>query len=434
MADVPEVYDMLSTSTVGPLVANVTSVTLRVTRDQSVSRAYSNSTPASHLNLTTGHGDSEEFVPYEQRLETYVVPTLFAFIFLVGLLGNGTLILVFIRNRTMRSVPNIYIMSLSLGDFIVIAGTVPFISTIYILDSWPYGLFLCKLSEFLRDVSISVTVLTLTVLSIDRYVAIAMPLLNHKGRRHTRRTITIMLTVAVWMVAVLLAIPGAHFSFVMEVEATPELRYSVCYPFPPEMWPWYPKLMVLMKFLVQYLLPLAIIGTFYGLMARQLIRTSRANLTQPGCGGVAQLKQMKARVKVAKIALAFVILFAVCFFPNHVFMMWYYFAPDAPSRYNSFWHVWKIMGYVMTFVNFVLEPHRPVPGQRGVPQPLQALPVLQPASGQRRPLAQQFLLFPHHPQLQHVQVYRVHEDLTNDLPPKEGKGKMRWSKRASRHR
>ncbi|KAH7948222.1 neuropeptide CCHamide-1 receptor [Rhipicephalus sanguineus] len=356
MADVPESYDMLSTSTLGPMVANVTSMTLRVTRDQSVSRIYSNSTPASHLNLTTGHGDSEEFVPYEQRLETYVVPTLFAFIFLVGLLGNGTLILVFIRNRTMRSVPNIYIMSLSLGDFIVIAGTVPFISTIYILDSWPYGLFLCKLSEFLRDVSISVTVLTLTVLSIDRYVAIAMPLLNHKGRRHTRRTITIMLTVAVWMVAVLLAIPGAHFSFVMEVEATPELKYSVCYPFPPEMWPWYPKLMVLMKFLVQYLLPLAIIGTFYGLMARQLIRTSRANLTQPGCGGVAQLKQMKARVKVAKIALAFVILFAVCFFPNHVFMMWYYFAPDAPSHYNSFWHVWKIMGYVMTFVNSCLNP------------------------------------------------------------------------------
>ncbi|KAK8773409.1 CCHamide-1 receptor [Amblyomma americanum] len=355
MAAILESYNMLYTSTLKPLVANVTAATLRVTREQSLSRSY-NDTPTSHVNLTTGHGDSEEFVPYEQRLETYVVPTVFAFIFLVGLLGNGTLILVFIRNRTMRSVPNIYIMSLSIGDFIVIAGTVPFISTIYILDSWPYGLFLCKLSEFLRDVSISVTVLTLTVLSIDRYVAIAMPLLNHKGRRHTRRTVTIMLTVSVWMVAILMAVPGAHYSFVMKVQATPELQYSVCYPFPQEMWPWYPKLMVLMKFLMQYALPLIIIATFYCMMARQLIQTSRAQLTQPGYGGVAQLKQMKARVKVAKIALAFVVLFAVCFFPNHVFMMWYYFAPDAPSRYNSFWHVWKIMGYVMTFVNSCLNP------------------------------------------------------------------------------
>lgn len=355
MAHVPESYAMLSSSTLGPVLANVTSATLRVTRDQSVSPSY-NTSSSSHLNLTTGHGDSEEFVPYEQRLETYVVPTIFAFIFLVGLLGNGTLILVFIRNRAMRSVPNIYIMSLSIGDLIVITGTVPFISTIYILDSWPYGLFLCKFSEFLRDVSISVTVLTLTVLSIDRYVAIAMPLLNHKGRRHTRRTVTIALTISVWAVAVLMALPGAHYSFVMEVQATPELHYCVCYPFPPEMWPWYPKLMVLMKFLIQYAIPLLIIGTFYCLMARQLIRTSRAQLSTTSCSGVAHLKQMKARAKVAKIALAFVLLFAVCFFPNHVFMMWYYFAPDAPSRYNSFWHVWKIFGYVMTFVNSCLNP------------------------------------------------------------------------------
>ncbi|EEC19147.1 bombesin receptor subtype-3, putative, partial [Ixodes scapularis] len=338
------------------LVVNATLATLRANRDPSASRAGINASQNSHVNLTTGYGDSEEFVPYEQRLETYVVPTLFALIFIVGLLGNGTLILVFIRNRTMRSVPNIYIMSLSIGDFIVIAGTVPFISTIYVLDSWPYGLFLCKLSEFLRDVSIGVTVLTLTVLSIDRYVAIAMPLLNHKGRRHTRRTVTILLAISVWIVAILMAIPGTHYSFVMQVQATPNLHYSVCYPFPPEMWPWYPKLMVLLKFLIQYAIPLVIIGTFYCLMARQLIRTSRAHLSQTSCGGVAHLKQMKARVKVAKIALAFVLLFAVCFFPNHVFMMWYYFAPNAPSQYNSFWHVWKIMGYVMTFVNSCLNP------------------------------------------------------------------------------
>lgn len=337
------------------LFVNATLATLHSGWEDLVSRTL-NTTLSAHVNQTSSYGDSEEFVPYEQRLETYVVPTLFGFIFLVGLLGNGTLILVFMRNKSMRSVPNIYIMSLSIGDFIVIVGTVPFISTIYVLDSWPYGVFLCKLSEFIRDVSISVTVLTLTVLSIDRYVAIAMPLLNHKGRRHTRRTVTILLTVSVWVAAVLLAIPGANYSFVMKVQATPELHYNVCYPFPPEMWPWYPKLIVLLKFLIQYAIPLLIIGTFYCLMARQLIRTSRAHFTHNGSSDIAHLKHMKARVKVAKIALSFVVLFAVCFFPNHVFMMWYYFAPDAPLHYNNFWHVWKIMGYVMTFVNSCLNP------------------------------------------------------------------------------
>lgn len=43
---------------------------------------------------------------YELRPETYMVPIIFGFIFIVGVLGNGTLIIVFLRHRAMRNVPN----------------------------------------------------------------------------------------------------------------------------------------------------------------------------------------------------------------------------------------------------------------------------------------------------------------------------------------
>lgn len=43
---------------------------------------------------------------YSERVETYIVPIVFAIIFIVGVLGNGTLIIVFVRHRTMRNVPN----------------------------------------------------------------------------------------------------------------------------------------------------------------------------------------------------------------------------------------------------------------------------------------------------------------------------------------
>lgn len=48
-------------------------------------------------------------VPYEDykyRPETYMVPIMFGIIFIVGVVGNGTLIIVFIRHRAMRNVPN----------------------------------------------------------------------------------------------------------------------------------------------------------------------------------------------------------------------------------------------------------------------------------------------------------------------------------------
>ncbi|KAK9507062.1 hypothetical protein O3M35_008886 [Rhynocoris fuscipes] len=108
--------------------------------------------------------------PYSERPETYVVPIVFAIIFLVGVLGNGTLVLIFIRHRTMRNVPNTYILSLALGDLLVIISCVPFTSIVYTLPSWPYGEFICKLSESIKDISIGVSVFTLTALSADRLV------------------------------------------------------------------------------------------------------------------------------------------------------------------------------------------------------------------------------------------------------------------------
>lgn len=43
---------------------------------------------------------------YEFRFETYLVPLIFGIIFIVGVLGNGTLVVVFLRHRAMRNVPN----------------------------------------------------------------------------------------------------------------------------------------------------------------------------------------------------------------------------------------------------------------------------------------------------------------------------------------
>lgn len=299
------------------------------------------------LNSTLENG---AYIPYELRPETYIVPMVFIVVFFVGLLGNGTLVYIFIRNRSMRSIPNTYIMSLAIGDFLVIVGTVPFISTIYTFDSWPYGSFICKLSEFLKDVSSGVTVLTLTLLSIDRYIAIVKPL--HKLTGHSGRSLTVMLAFCVWIIAIVIAVPGAHFSFLWEVSLYPDHVIYVCYPFPMDMYPWYPRTMVLVKFLLLYAIPLTLIGIFYALMARHLLSASK------DCFGNndTHIKKRKGRTKVAKIVLVFVILFAVCFFPSHVFMLWFYFHPNALENYSSFWHAWKILGYVLTFFNSCLNP------------------------------------------------------------------------------
>lgn len=55
---------------------------------------------------STQKNDSIYYEDYMYRPETYLVPIMFGIIFIVGVVGNGTLIIVFIRHRAMRNVPN----------------------------------------------------------------------------------------------------------------------------------------------------------------------------------------------------------------------------------------------------------------------------------------------------------------------------------------
>ncbi|KAG7153907.1 neuropeptide CCHamide-1 receptor-like [Homarus americanus] len=292
-------------------------------------------------NVTTG------YVPYPQRPETYIVPMLFAIIFIVGVIGNGALIVIFARNKTLRNVPNTYIISLALGDLLVLFFTVPFVSTIYTIESWPYGGFECKFSEFVRDISVGVTVFTLTALSADRYMAIVSPVKKAVG---AARGVTVRTAVSIWVVAVLLATPSAVFSSVRVFKVSNVKSISVCYPVPENFIDWYMPASILTKALIYYLLPLIVIGTFYLLMARHLLASD-----VPGESHVFH-KQIRTRRKVAKVVLCFVMIFAVCFLPTHVFLLWFYFDPEGSNNYNDFWHALRIVGFCLGFINSCINP------------------------------------------------------------------------------
>ncbi|XP_058066939.1 neuropeptide CCHamide-1 receptor-like [Anopheles bellator] len=307
---------------------------------------------------TTAGATETPYTPYELRPETYIVPILFAAIFIVGVLGNGTLIIVFLRHRAMRNVPNTYILSLALADLLLIVTTVPFTSIIYTVDSWPWGSLLCTSSEFIKDVSIGVSVFTLVALSGDRFFAIVDPLRKFHahdpflggGRRATR--LTIATAILIWLMAIAFAIPAIVGSHIKTVIVNKDVSFYFCYPFPDEWGPEYARGMVLGKFLVYYAVPLFIIGIFYALIARHLIHSAKH---VPG-EMQGTVRQIKARRKVAVTVLAFVVIFGICFLPSHLFMLWFYYNPNFNEDYNGFWHVLRIVGFCLSFANSCANP------------------------------------------------------------------------------
>ncbi|XP_040155068.1 neuropeptide CCHamide-2 receptor-like [Anopheles arabiensis] len=291
----------------------------------------------------------DDYVPYEQRPETYIVPVVFALIFIVGIVGNGTLVVIFLRHRAMRNIPNTYIFSLALADLLVILICVPLASLIYTLESWPWGDALCRVSEFAEEISIGVSVFTLTALSADRYCAIVNPL-----RKLQTRPLTVIVAFLIWVLAIICAIPSAVISEVVVVRL-PNKTIEYCSPFGPRTRESsYSKYKTVLNSIVYYFLPLSIIGILYVLMAHRLHTSARE---MPGeNAGPQSRSQARARRHVARMVITFVIVFIVCFLPHHVVELWFHLNPHAEDDYDDFWHIFRITGFCLSFLNSCINP------------------------------------------------------------------------------
>ena len=220
---------------------------------------------------------------------------------------------------------------------------------LYTLESWPWGELICKLSEATKDVSIGVSVFTLTALSAERYCAIVNPI-----RRHiSTKPLTIVTALAIWLLSLVLALPAAMFSNVQTAPVEGNHTIEYCSPFPREYGTTYVKTVVLFKFLAYYAAPLCVIAGFYILMARHLVLSTKS---LPGEHGKGQTNQIQARKKVAKMVLAFVIMFIVCFLPYHTFMLWFHFYPNSQDDYDDYWHAFRIVGFCLSYINSCINP------------------------------------------------------------------------------
>ncbi|XP_024407973.2 neuromedin-B receptor [Desmodus rotundus] len=244
-----------------------------------------------------------------------VIPSLYLFIITVGLLGNIMLVKIFITNSAMRSAPNIFISNLAAGDVLLLLTCVPVDASRYFFDQWMFGEVGCKLIPVIQLTSVGVSVFTLTALSADRYRAIVNPM---DVQTSGALLWTCTKAVGIWVVSVLLAVPEAVFSEVVQIDSLDNGSFTACIPY-PQTDELHPKIHSVLIFFVYFLIPLAIISIYYYHIAKTLIKSAH-NL--PGEYNEHTKKQMETRKRLAKIVLVFVGCFVFCWFPNHILYMY----------------------------------------------------------------------------------------------------------------
>ncbi|KAM3939490.1 leukotriene B4 receptor 1-like [Leptodactylus fuscus] len=142
--------------------------------------------------------------------------------FAIGFPGNAFVIWTVLACIKKRTVACILILHLAIADIFVIL-TAPVFIHFLATRSWAFGNVICKLCHYISCLSMYASILLITSMSIDRFLAVSKPLASSAIRAKSGASNMIF---AIWLLACLLAIPMPLYREVITIT-----NKMVCIPF-----------------------------------------------------------------------------------------------------------------------------------------------------------------------------------------------------------
>ncbi|OCT60698.1 galanin receptor 2a [Xenopus laevis] len=264
--------------------------------------------------------------------ESVLIPVLYSLIFLVGTVGNSLVLAVLLRNGKVINTTNLFILNLGVADLCFIIFCVPFQATIYTLDSWVFGPFMCKAVHLFIYLTMYASSFTLTTVSLDRYLAIRYPLRSRELRTPKNALLAITL---IWSLS--LVFSGPYLSYYQEFQLA---NLTVCHPVWQDS---YRRAMDLCTFSFSYVIPVLILSLTYA-------RTIRYLWTS-----VDPIEDMSKRAKrrVTRMIIIVAVLFCLCWLPHHLVILcvWFGYFP-----LNNFTYALRILSHLVSYANSCVNP------------------------------------------------------------------------------
>ena len=181
------------------------------------------------------------------------------------------------------------------------------------------GTITCKALLYVMPVSIAATVLTMLIISIDRFYAVFFPL-RRKLFRKPR-----FLSAIIWILSLVLMIPYAFYS---EVDFNNRRNAYLCLQFSSRADPYVVKVFHICLFVLLYALPLFIMAALYVLICRKLwLRKIPGNLSSSN-----QAVMEMSKRKVVRLLAIIVVVFALCWFPTYVIHYFWFVRPKQGQQ------------------------------------------------------------------------------------------------------
>ncbi|KAJ8383683.1 hypothetical protein AAFF_G00215250 [Aldrovandia affinis] len=243
---------------------------------------------------------SGQSMPFQGE-STMVTAVISLTVFVIGLTGNTLAIYVVLRYAKMKTVTNIYILNLAVADELYILG-LPFLTTQNVLSYWPFGSFLCRVVMTADSINQFTSIFCLTVMSIDRYLAVVHPIRSTKWRRPR---VAKVINGTVWSLSFVVVLPVIIFSDVQD-------QFNTCnmnWPEPKDVWS---TAFILYTAILGFFGPLLVICLCYLLIVVKVKSAGvRAGFT----------KRRKSERKVTRMVVIIVLVFVLCWLPFFIINM-----------------------------------------------------------------------------------------------------------------
>ncbi|XP_072523656.1 galanin receptor 2a [Salminus brasiliensis] len=268
-------------------------------------------------------------------VESVVISVAFAVIFVAGTVGNSLVLAVVLRGgRASAKSTNVFIVNLCAADLCFILLCVPFQAAVYTLDEWLFGPLTCRAVHFAVYLTMHASALTLTAVSLDRYVAIRYPLRAREMR--TPRNALICIGV-VWGISLVLSSPYLSYYQQMDLDGT-----TVCIP----AWDFqHRRAMDICTFVFGYLIPVLVLSLTYARTIRYLWTSVDPMQDMSEC--------RRAKRKVTKMIIIVAVLFCLCWLPHHLVILCMWFG-HFPLNYTTY--VLRILSHLVAYTNSCLNP------------------------------------------------------------------------------
>ncbi|KAK3100243.1 hypothetical protein FSP39_016884 [Pinctada imbricata] len=253
---------------------------------------------------------------------TMVLIFLYVVVFVLGIMGNVFVIMTVLKYKRMRTLTNMYLVNLAIGDLLVLIFCIPITLGNYIYTDFIFGTFLCKFTPFLQGSAVAISSLSLLTISVNRYVAIHTPL--RAKIVFSKRKVCLSIF-CVWVISFGSFIPLLVVNRVSEIGHPQIFQKRIC----EEVWLSLKSKQIYNAaiFTTLFVFPLLAMVICYARISCSLWSSKNREFNQSN-------RVTQQRRGTVKMLICVVLLFCICWLPYYVVNIW--IDCNLLSEYSSY--------------------------------------------------------------------------------------------------